>query len=232
MLFCRRPPKKESQSAMEPLLLAILLGIIFLVGVIVIRRVVFGRPSERSRPRGVGDSPPANPLGPGRGIRGDGYGRVDVGGPSAAVSLDRRPYRLREDFLTAAERNFYLVLHDAVQGTAFICPKVSLGDLFYAQTGDHRENRLYLNRIDRKHVDFLLCDPRTVRPLAGIELDDRSHRQPDRQDRDILVQEVFDAAHLPLIRVPVGSAYSCVELRERLWREAGIGTRLPTVAPR
>lgn len=36
---------------------------------------------------------------------------------------------------------------------AVICPKVSLGDLFYAKTGDYGENRSWMNRINRKHVE-------------------------------------------------------------------------------
>ena len=30
----------------------------------------------------------------------------------------------------------------------------------------------YWNKINRKHVDFLICDDETLKPLVGIELDD------------------------------------------------------------
>jgi hypothetical protein len=95
---------------------------------------------------------------------------------------------------------------------AVICPKVALGDLFFAKTGDPRQNRICTNRIDRKHVDFLLCDPQTMRPLAGIELDDKSHQRADRQARDEFVDRVFAAAKLPMVRVPARHAYSASEL--------------------
>src|SRR5687768_13442484 len=36
------------------------------------------------------------------------------------------------------------------------------------------------NRIDRKHVDFLLCHSEMMKPLVGLELDDQSHGRPDR----------------------------------------------------
>jgi len=123
------------------------------------------------------------------------------------------PYLVRDDFLSPAELSFYLVLKSVVSETALICTKVSLGDLFYAKSGDHSKNRSYTNKIDRKHVDFLLCDPRTVRPLFGIELDDKSHQRADRQERDEFVQNVFLAARLPLVRIPVKHAYSVTELK-------------------
>ena len=122
------------------------------------------------------------------------------------------PYFVRDDFLSAAEQSFYLVLKLTVGDKALICPKVSLGDLFWAKSSDPSEYRSLTNKIDRKHVDFLLCDPKTVRPLAGIELDDKSHQREARQQRDEFVGNVFRAAKLPLIRVPVKRAYAVPEL--------------------
>lgn len=130
-----------------------------------------------------------------------------------AVSADDFPYAVRDDFLSRAEQSFYLVLKEAVGDRALISPKVSLGDLFFAKVSDPSRHRALANRIDRKHVDFLLCDPRTVKPMVGIELDDRSHQRADRQTRDAFVERVFEAAGLPLVRVPVRMAYSVPELQ-------------------
>jgi hypothetical protein len=90
------------------------------------------------------------------------------------------------------------------------CPKVGLGNLFYVKRDDYSKYQTYTNRVDRKHVDFLLCDPRTMRPLDGLELDDRSHQRSDRQQRDEFVESVFTAARLPLVRIPANRiAESC-----------------------
>jgi predicted RNA-binding Zn-ribbon protein involved in translation (DUF1610 family) len=141
------------------------------------------------------------------------------------------PYRLRDDFLSPAEQNFFLVLKATVSDWALICPKVSLGDLFYAQTGDSGRNQSYRNKIDRKHIDFLLCDPQTARPLVGIELDDKSHRRPDRQERDQFVDGVFAAASLPLVHIPVQSHYPTAKLNAFLRQKAGLSTSSPAPAP-
>jgi predicted RNA-binding Zn-ribbon protein involved in translation (DUF1610 family) len=133
------------------------------------------------------------------------------------------PYLVRDDFLSPAEQSFYLVLKSAVSEWALVCPKVALGDLFYAKSSDPSKFRTFTNRIDRKHVDFLLCEPRTVKPLLGIELDDKSHQRADRQKRDEIVQQVFSAAKLPLVRVPVRPAYAVAELNTLLRQHVALG---------
>lgn len=119
------------------------------------------------------------------------------------------PYRLRDDFLSPAEQSFFRVLTAALAGEYLVCPKVNLGDLFFVIRGSdgRSDGTAHRNRIDRKHVDFLLCDPATLRPAVGIELDDASHARPDRRDRDKLVDAVFAAAGLPLLRVRAAPAY-------------------------
>jgi len=134
---------------------------------------------------------------------------IDLRGRSPADNQEL-PYRLRDDFLTAAELSFFRVLVSVIQDKAVICPKVRLADLFFVSKPN--ENQSYRNKIDRKHVDFLLCDPLTLKPLLGVELDDSSHARSARQERDQFVDDVFEVAGLPLLRVPARSTYSPHEL--------------------
>ena len=90
--------------------------------------------------------------------------RRALGLGAAPQKAERLLYRVRDDFLSPAERNLYGVLCAAVGEWVTACPKISLGDVFYAQSGDHSANVGYRSRIARKHVDFLLCDPRSMRP--------------------------------------------------------------------
>jgi very-short-patch-repair endonuclease len=116
------------------------------------------------------------------------------------------PYRQRDDFLSLAEFSFYRVLCTVVGNRGVVCPKVNLADIFYVARPN--ENRVYRNRIDRKHVEFLLCDPTTMKPKLGIELDDSSHGRRERQDRDAFVDRVFAAAGLRLLHIPAHAAYN------------------------
>jgi len=136
--------------------------------------------------------------------------------PQAKPARKQLPYHRVDNFLSPAEVSFYHVLRQVVGEQAAISTKVSLGDLFYAKTGDRRENLRYRNKIDRKHVDFLLCDPQSMQPLMGIELDDVSHNRPARQARDEFVNRVFEAAGLPLMRVPAQASYAPREIAAQL----------------
>lgn len=134
------------------------------------------------------------------------------------------PYRVRDDFLSAAERSFYQVLLTALGDRATVCPKIGLWDLFFVARP--HENRGAKAHIDRKHVDFLVCQPITMQPLLGIELDDSSHQRPDRQQRDADVEAVFETAGLPLVRIPVRRSYNTQDLLKQL------EPHLPAVAAR
>ncbi|HEX2996233.1 MAG TPA: DUF2726 domain-containing protein [Anaerolineales bacterium] len=138
------------------------------------------------------------------------------GGEEKSFDKQEYPYHIKDHFLSPAEHSFFLVLKSAVCDSALISIKVGLHDLFYVKSSDGSKYRIYTNKIDRKHVDFLLCDPKTVQPIAGIELDDKSHQRSDRQVRDEFVENVFRAANLPLIRIPVKHTYSVTELQNLL----------------
>jgi len=64
--------------------------------------------------------------------------------------------------------------------------------------------------ISQKHLDFVLCDPKTLRIILAIELDDRSHDAEDRQKRDRFVDEVLDRAGVTLIRFQARARYDAV----------------------
>lgn len=108
------------------------------------------------------------------------------------------------------------MLRGVVGDRALVFAKVNLADLFFVATGDHRRNRALANRVDRKHVDFLVCDSKSVRPIVALELDDQSHSRADRKARDELVAGVFAAAGLPLVRVLVKSGYTLQEIQAML----------------
>jgi hypothetical protein len=124
------------------------------------------------------------------------------------------PYRLRDDFLSPAEYSFYKVF-SSVYGTRLtVQSKVRLADIFFVSRPN--ENHTFFNRIAQKHLDFLICDPVTMKPLFGVELDDVSHKRDDRQERDEFLEEVCKVAGLPLLRMPVKREYNTREIADRV----------------
>ena len=88
-----------------------------------------------------------------------------------------------------------------------------------------------LNRITRKHLDFVICDRATCVPVLAIELDDASHGRADRQTRDLFVDGLCHAAGLPLARQPAKRGYTMEEARAALSAgpqvDAAAGGRIP-----
>lgn len=124
------------------------------------------------------------------------------------------PYRLRDDFLSSAEFSFYKVLFSLVGTRLTIQSKVRLADVFFVARPN--ENVAYFNRIAQKHLDFLVCDSVTMKPLFGVELDDSSHKRNDRQERDEFVESVCKVAGLPLLRLPVQREYNSREIAAQI----------------
>ena len=120
------------------------------------------------------------------------------------------PY-CRRDFLTKAERSFFGVLQSIVQNQHLIFAKVRLADLVSIRRGT-TARQSHFNRIQSKHVDFVLCDPATVKPMAIIELDDSSHTRKDRKTRDDFVDAVLVAAEIPIVRIPTSKSYNPDEI--------------------
>ena len=128
-------------------------------------------------------------------------------------NADCLPYAKRKYFFSAAERSFYEVLRRLLPDYT-VFAKVRLVDVIRV-TKESSSWRSDLNRIDRKHLDFVLCD-RDLAPALAVELDDSSHDQSDRAERDEFVDQVLAAANFPIVHVRAQRGYQLDELREIL----------------
>lgn len=123
-----------------------------------------------------------------------------VGGPA------KLPYHTKF-ILTGPEYKFYMALKPLMDAhNLIICPKVGLKDLFEVNAGTP-DRMKYFGKISHKHMDFLVCDE-SLRPVFAIELDDKSHRRSDVQERDAFKNRVFESAGFPLYRIPTNKSYS------------------------
>jgi hypothetical protein len=125
------------------------------------------------------------------------------------------PYRKNKYFFSLAERRFYEVLKEvAAEQNLVLFAKVRLADIVYVPRDRHWQK--YWNKIQSKHVDFLLCEPLEYEPMLGVELDDSSHGREDRIVRDMFMNAVFESVGLKLLRIPVRGEYIKEELTHDL----------------
>lgn len=126
-------------------------------------------------------------------------------------------YQTRPAILSPAERSFLGVLESVLPPEATYLGKVRLGDVFVTRKGLTSSRRTSArNRINQKHVDFLLVRKSDFAPLAGIELDDKSHDEEDRKERDRFVDRVFASCAIPLLHVHASATYNVAELRLKI----------------
>ncbi len=123
------------------------------------------------------------------------------------------PYLARGQLVTKSELKFYKSLSKAVQDDFQIFAMVRIADLLRVEK-NNKHRRKWLNKILAKHIDFVLCDPGSLKPLVCIELDDISHQRPERIERDKFVNLAFKSAQLPLLRIPTQPEYRSREIRE------------------
>ncbi|HKP02977.1 MAG TPA: DUF2726 domain-containing protein [Chthoniobacterales bacterium] len=132
---------------------------------------------------------------------------------SAVQAFAALPYARKKYFFSAAERSFYEILRRLVPGHT-VFAKVRLADLVNVKK-DAASWQSYFNRIDRKHLDFILCDS-DLAPVVAIELDDRSHDDEERRARDLFVDRVLASVSLPIVRVRARHAYKLEDVRRML----------------
>jgi hypothetical protein len=124
---------------------------------------------------------------------------------------ERLPYRLRERFMSGPELALFRTLQSMAGSHYVICPKVALNDVFYIVRPN--ENVHFFNKIFRKHVDFLLCDPKSLQPVFGIELV-KPVSKSETREADQFMEDLFLDAGIPLVHVQSSERYSEDDLAE------------------
>ncbi len=122
---------------------------------------------------------------------------------------DELPFRLREPFLSTPEAALFRALTRMVEERYVIYAKVSLNELFYIIRPN--ENVHFFNKIFRKHLDFLLCDPKTFKPEIGIELV-KSITKDETRASDQFMEDLFLTVGLPLVHIPVSNHYEVSDI--------------------
>jgi hypothetical protein len=121
------------------------------------------------------------------------------------------PYQRREILLSPAEITYYRMIQMIYGDRFLIMTHVRLSDL--CDVVDRDFNPSAASRIDKKHVSFVLCDPKTFQPALAIELDSNDDRADPRR-RDSFLDEVFRVIGLSLVRQRSRREYTIAEVTE------------------
>lgn len=118
------------------------------------------------------------------------------------------PYRKKERVMNESEQALFINLQKFLGDKYIVLSKVRIEDFVEVKNGLKNSDRWsYRGRIKSRHIDFLICDQDTTRPLLAIELDGKSHNSLKRQERDRFIDELYGAINLPVKHINVGGNF-------------------------
>jgi ssDNA-binding Zn-finger/Zn-ribbon topoisomerase 1 len=146
--------------------------------------------------------------------------------PSTVESLS---FESRDTLFTPAERSFLGVLEQSLDSRYRVFGKVRLGDIVKPAKGLSNSKRTTaMNRINQKHVDFVVCSAADLAVIGVVELDDQSHGREDRAGRDEFVDLSLACAKIPVARFTAKKGYAIQEIRTMLVEEFKLPAEPPT----
>lgn len=100
-----------------------------------------------------------------------------------------------KQLMSEYEKYFYEILSKNFAQDYIIMPQVNLASIIekIKDFPKQYQNELYRN------IDFGVFDKNSMKPLLLIEINDKTHNQPDRIKRDLKVKEICNQANIKLI---------------------------------
>ena len=126
-----------------------------------------------------------------------------------------KAYYKKEYLVTKSEHQFFSILEEILADKYYVFPQIHLDSLLEVKESEIYK-RNYRNKIDRKSVDFVICDKTYLKPLLAIELDDHSHYRHDRQDRDQFVNQALESVGLKCLHIKAAYNYDIPSLRNQI----------------
>lgn len=112
---------------------------------------------------------------------------------------EKFPYVKRKWLMTKSEQVMFDHLIKQYGNEYYVFPQINMDKLVMVK--DTINKYRYLNKINRKSIDFVLVNKKTMVSELVIELDDPTHRTSiKRQERDVFVNRVLSVAGYKYLR--------------------------------
>lgn len=103
-------------------------------------------------------------------------------------------YCKKPSLISKSEDKFFLAIKESLPAGYFVFPQINLASFI-----DRTDNSRYRNELYR-NVDFLVTDGEYV-PVVVIEINDQTHLNNDRKERDEKVRKICEEAGVPIIKL-------------------------------
>lgn len=129
-------------------------------------------------------------------------------------------YRTHENFMTQNELKFYkflikviIEIKERYNINLTIFAQVALNRLI--DVNNERKRDVLFDRISRKSIDFALMNENNNKIFCCIELDDETHENSDRKERDQLLDKIFKN-NMKLIHIKRKEFYNIDEMIKKI----------------
>lgn len=127
-------------------------------------------------------------------------------------------YKPKRYVITLNELKFYTVLMEiAKELDLIVFSQVSLYNIVHIRNNlDFKTKTTYFNKIAAKSIDFVLVNKLDCKIKLCIELDDSTHNQKKRIERDTFINQLFKDLEINLLRYPVYNVYYKETLKAKI----------------
>lgn len=140
---------------------------------------------------------------------------VLVGKTKRKTTPSKYSYTKKDFFMSRAEHECYDALIQAVGHDYYIFAQVHLPTIVnHTVKGQSWQGAL--SHINRKSVDYVLCDKSYISPKLAIELDDKSHQEEDRKIRDQELERILAEAGIPLLRLENHGSFDSTTIQKQI----------------
>lgn len=142
---------------------------------------------------------------------------IDYKNQNNSVSY-KKYYKPKRYIITKNELTFYNVLFEVAKDLdLLLLTQVSLYNILEPKNSlDYKTRGIYFNKIASKSIDFVLVDKNNCRIKLCIELDDSTHNQQKRIQRDTFLNELFKDLEIDFIRFKVSNYYPKDALKSKI----------------
>ncbi len=125
------------------------------------------------------------------------------------INNDVYLYDLKRTLITTSEQEFYAAIKASLPENYYVFPQINLAAFIERTDNSRFHNELFRN------VDFLITDSEYT-PKLVIEINDQTHLNKDRKERDEKVRDICEEAGIPIIKLWTSYGVKQEYIKERI----------------
>ena len=129
----------------------------------------------------------------------------------SAPTIKQNIFYKREKIFSKTEIQFLAILEQIIVNPDLkIFGQVAIEEIItvdYSKTKEFKNRQIARNKINRRRFDYVIVNKNDYSTVCVIELNDKSHNQPKRQQRDEALRAICKDVNLPLIEITAAMQY-------------------------